>query len=56
LLLPAAPQYHFRATDQRARINAQGPSDQSENYNRADPNPTSATGYAAAILNPCALR
>jgi hypothetical protein len=55
LLLLAATQYHFGTTDQRARIDAERPSDQGENYNGANPDPTSASGYAASILNPCAL-
>jgi hypothetical protein len=54
--LPAASGHHLGAPDQEARIDTQGPANQAEHHDCANPNAAAGYGAAASILNPRALR
>ena len=54
--VPAASGHHLGAPDQEARIDTQGPANQAEHHDCANPNAAAGYGDAASILNPRALR
>ena len=55
-LWPAASGHHLGAPDEEARIDTQGPANQAEHHDCANPNAAAGYGDAASILNPRALR
>jgi hypothetical protein len=56
LLWCAASGHHLGAPDEEARINAQGPTNQAEHHDCANPNAAAGYSDAASILNSRALR
>jgi hypothetical protein len=56
LLRLAASGHHLGAPDEEARIDAQGPADQTEHHDCANPNAAAGYSDAASIFNLRALR